>query len=75
MKRWSKTLKISGVLLIAGGVISGIVQIDFGLKYANLGSEPRWFPPARTHVDVLVLGIPARSLVLAGVVVLLAGFV
>jgi hypothetical protein len=75
MKRWSKTIRISGALLIAGGIISGIVQTDVGLKYTNLGSDPRWVPPARTDVDALILGIPARSLVLAGLVVLVAGCV
>jgi hypothetical protein len=75
MKRRSKTIKIFGALLIAGGIISGIVQTDVGLKYTNLGSSPHWVPPARTEVDAIILGIPSRSLVFAGVVVLIAGFV
>jgi hypothetical protein len=73
MKRWSKTIKISGALLVAGGVISGIVQTDVGLKYTNLGSSPRWVPPARTQVDAIILGIPSRSLVFAGLVFFIAG--
>ncbi|WP_130228286.1 hypothetical protein [Bradyrhizobium sp. Leo121] len=74
MKRWSRTIRIFGVLIIASGIVCFIVQMDVGLKYTNLGSSPHWVPPQRTAIDALILGIPARSLVLAGIVVLIAGF-
>lgn len=75
MRRTSKTLKISGALLVLGGVLSAIVQVDVGLKFANVGSSPSWVPLPRTEVDAIILEILSRFLVLAGAVVFVVGCV
>lgn len=74
MKRWSKAIKRFGILLIAGGIIALIVQTDIGLKYTNVGSSIHWVPPTPSKFDMVVLAILARSLVLAGIVFLVAGY-
>jgi hypothetical protein len=73
--RISKTLKIYGALLVLAGIVSAIVQVDVGLKYANVGSSPRWVPPPHTEADAIILGIPSRLLVFAGAVVFIVGCV
>lgn len=75
MKRTSSKIKIFGALLVAGGVISGIVRINTELKYGNVASSPHWVPRTPTGIDAMFLAIPAGSLVVAGLIVLIAGYV
>jgi hypothetical protein len=73
-ERWSKISVIFGVLLILSGITSAYFQFKTGLKYANLGSYPRWVAPIPTRDDALILSIPSSSIMLAGLALLVAGY-
>ena len=71
--RWWKMSIILGVLLILGGITSAYFQFWTSLKYANLSSATYWVAPIPTGDDALILSIPTRWIMLAGIALLVAG--
>ena len=71
--RWWKISIIFGVLFILGGFTSACFQFWTSLRYANWASDIHWVARIPTADDALILSIPTRWIMLAGVAFVVAG--
>jgi hypothetical protein len=74
-RRWSNATITLGAALMVSGALLAYLRIETQLKFVDLTSgNPNWHRPAATSLDRLVLSIPAGSLVLAGLILLVIGW-
>jgi hypothetical protein len=65
---------ISGAVVFLTGLVLAYLKLATQLKFGNLGSAPNWVPPPRTSLDSFILGFPVAVVVLAGFLLLIAGY-
>ena len=75
LRRWSKATIAFGAALAASGALFACFKIETQLEFVDLTSgNPDWHRPAATGLDRLLLAFPAGSLFLAGLILLLIGW-
>ncbi len=74
LRRWSKAMMASGAALLVGGAALACLKLATELKFGDLTSgNPNWHRPAETSLDLFFLSFPAGSVVLGGLILLVAG--
>jgi hypothetical protein len=76
LRRWSNATIALGTALFIGGAVFLYLRIETELKFADLTSgNPNWHRPAATNLDRFILSFPADSVLVAGLILLIAGYV
>lgn len=74
VRRWSNATMALGAALFVGGTVFAFLKIAAELKFGDLTSgNPNWHRPAATSFDLFILSFPAGSVLLGGLILLVAG--
>jgi uncharacterized membrane protein HdeD (DUF308 family) len=73
--RWSKAIMTFGAFLLLAGVLSSYLKLKTQLKFVDWTSgNPNWREPVATSFEEFMLRFPAGIVLLAGVILLMAGY-
>ena len=75
LKRWSNALMRLGAALVISGAVLSYLRFETELKFVDLTSgNPHWHRPAATTFDRFAFSFPAGSVLLGGLILLMAGW-